>query len=157
MKILLDTMYFMPAIGVSVKGIPANAVIRLLSNGKQLAISELSLFELSAKGAKYASDGKIPQEEVLKGVRAIIHDEQVAKIPAYEEEQLEIAIELQRFMKDFIDCLIVSSALTYCDCLITEDNLVHDLRTTESYKQLITSHNSKFTIQKLSETLSKTA
>ena len=53
MKLLLDTTYLLPAIGISVKDLNEKAVLNLADKGHELLISEVSLFELSAKGAKY--------------------------------------------------------------------------------------------------------
>ncbi len=143
----------MPAIGVSVKGVPADWILRLLKKENQLAISEMSIFELSAEGAKYAATGKIPVEKVLQGMKAITSDDRILKIPAYGEHQLKIAFLLRKDLKDFIDCLIVSSALTNCEILVTEDTSILELQTVESFKQLVETHNSKFTIQRSAETL----
>jgi hypothetical protein len=57
LKLLLDTTYLLPAIGVSVGGIPERAPLELHERGHVLSISEISLFELAAKGAKYISEG----------------------------------------------------------------------------------------------------
>jgi PIN domain nuclease of toxin-antitoxin system len=153
LKILLDTTYFMPAIGISVKEIPNDAVIKLLKRGEDLAISEMSIFELAAKGAKYSSFGKIPLEKVQSGVKAVNANDRVAKLPLYEEEQLKIAISIRRFLKDFIDCLILSSALIHCETLVTEDRSVLDLRENETYKRLLTTYNSGFRVQNFAHVL----
>jgi hypothetical protein len=56
---LLDTTYLVPAIGISVKGLPKDALISLIRKGHQISISGISIFELSAKGAKHISLGKL--------------------------------------------------------------------------------------------------
>jgi hypothetical protein len=43
-----------------------------------------SVFELSAKGAKHVSLGKLSAERVVKGIRAIIFDETITKIQVHE-------------------------------------------------------------------------
>ena len=58
MKLLLDTTYLLPAIGISVKDLNEKAILNLADKGHELLISEASLFELSAKGAKYVIDGE---------------------------------------------------------------------------------------------------
>jgi PIN domain nuclease of toxin-antitoxin system len=144
----------MPAIGISVKGIPSDIIIKLLKRGEEnLAISEMSIFELSAKGAKYSSAGKIPLEKVLAGIKAVTANDRITKLPLYEEEQLKIAIQIRRSLKDFIDCLILSSALIHCDSLITEDGSISDLKENETYKHLVAAYNSGFRIQSFGEIL----
>ncbi|MBO3768874.1 MAG: hypothetical protein QXS51_06285 [Thermoproteota archaeon] len=67
MKILLDTTYLLPAIGIYFKEFPNDTLIRLRHRENQLFISEISIFELSAKGAKYVSAGKLSVERVVRG------------------------------------------------------------------------------------------
>jgi predicted nucleic acid-binding protein len=153
LKILLDTTYLMPAIGVSVRAIPADTIIKLLEKGELLAISEISIFELSAKGAKYSSAGTIPQEKVLEGIRAIVADEQVAKVPSYDAEELRIAVRLRDSLKDFIDCLILSCALLHSDVLLTEDKEISEFAKTESYKQLLSTYNKGFAVRSSAQAL----
>jgi len=58
LKLLLDTTYLLPAIGISVKNLPKNASLTLLQGGHLISISQITLFELAAKGAKYVAIGK---------------------------------------------------------------------------------------------------
>lgn len=58
MKLLLDTIYFLPAIGIAIKNLPKDVLIELMQKGHQIFVSEISVFELSAKGAKYIIEGK---------------------------------------------------------------------------------------------------
>jgi len=53
LKLLLDTTYLLPAIGILVKELPENAVIKLLEKGHEIYINEVTIFELAAKGAKH--------------------------------------------------------------------------------------------------------
>ncbi|MGB9758815.1 MAG: PIN domain-containing protein [Thermoproteota archaeon] len=145
MKVLLDTTYLLPAIGISIKGIPSEALIKLTKKEYSLCISEISIFELSAKGAKYTHEGKLPPERVSKGIRAIVNDENITKIPVYDTTVLHLAFKLKSFLNDFIDCLILSSAITHSDILVTEDSDIKSLvRNEEFYKLLnISSHKLK--------------
>jgi hypothetical protein len=56
-------------------------------------------------------------------------------------------------LSDFIDCLILASAITCCDTLVTEDNDIIKLRRNEAYKTFYTQKNQKFTIKTLTETI----
>lgn len=153
MKLLLDTTYLLPAIGISVKNIPKDAPIKLIHKGHQISISDISIFELSAKGAKHIATGKLPAERVTTGIRAIVHDGTIKMIPTYETPLLLTAFKLRNILSDFIDCLILSSALNRCDALITEDNDIQSLKKTKEFNYLLPTVNPKFKIQTLTDTL----
>jgi predicted nucleic acid-binding protein len=153
MMLLLDTSYLLPAIGISVKGLPRDALLRLIKKGYTVSISDISIFELSAKAAKYISQGTIPAERVTKGIRAIVYEEALEKIPIYETPLLHIAFKLRGVLKDFIDCLILSAALSHCDTLVTEDIHIHNIKQSKEYISLLTTHNPNFTIKTLDEML----
>jgi len=153
LKLLLDTTYFLPAIGISVKGLPKNAPIKLLHKGHQIFINDITLFELAAKGAKYAATDKIPPERIAKGIRAIAYSEKINRIPAHESTILLTAIKLRSILDDFIDCLILSSAINRCDSLITEDSDIQNIQENKTYIENLKTKNPNFKIQKLSEIL----
>lgn len=119
--------------------------------GCQIAISEITLFELSAKGAKFVSKGAISLEQLMEGIRGILHDETVEKIPAYSAEILSMAVKLRCMLTDFVDCLILSTALNHCDALVTEDMEILSLKKNKEYLELLLATNPNFKLQKLSE------
>ncbi|MEM3549871.1 MAG: hypothetical protein QXN87_07020 [Candidatus Bathyarchaeia archaeon] len=147
MKLLLDTTYFLPAIGIAVKNLPTDAPIKLIHKEHQISISNITIFELAAKGAKYVALGIIPLEKVTRGIRALIHSEAINTIEIYESTILNIAFKLRNILNDFIDCLILSSALNQCDALVTEDEDIHSIKENKNYQELIATKNSKFKIQ----------
>jgi hypothetical protein len=102
----------------------------------QLALCEITIFELSAKGAKYVSQGRLPQERVARGIEAIVHDDSVVKTSAYEGQTLTMAIKLRSMVKDFIDCLIIASAARHCDVLTTEDDEIHSLSGNRRFEEV---------------------
>ena len=111
MRLLLDTTYLLPVIGISVKGLPRDVVIELIKRGHEILISEIILFELSAKGAKYVVLGTLTMERVLRGVRALLYDDRVSRIPAHDTAVLLTAFKLRKVLSDFINCLILSSVI----------------------------------------------
>ena len=127
MKLLLDTIYLLPAIGISIKNIPKEAVITLIEKGYRVLISEVSIFELSAKGARYVVDGSLPPERICKGIKAILHDDRIEVIPLHDTSILLTAFKIRKVLSDFIDCIILSSAINRADILITEDEDLHNL------------------------------
>ena len=49
MKLLLDTTYFLPAVGISVKETPRKRVIKLIREGYEILTSEIAFFEIQLK------------------------------------------------------------------------------------------------------------
>jgi len=54
MKVLLDTTYLLPAIGIEVD-LPEDLLERLFSSNHSFIINELSLFELFGKASRFMS------------------------------------------------------------------------------------------------------
>jgi PIN domain nuclease of toxin-antitoxin system len=152
-KLLLDTTYFLPAIGISIKELPNDAPIKLIAKGHQISISDISIFELSAKGAKHITDGTLTPERVTRGIKAIIYDDTIETIPIHDNNLLLTSFKLRRILNDFIDCLILSSAINQCDALITEDNDIQNLKKNKEFNKFLTTTNTEFKIQKLTEIL----
>ncbi len=153
MRLLLDTTYLLPAIGISVKELPKDVPIKLIQKGNRISICDISIFELSAKGAKHISAGILPAERVTRGIRAIVYNEAIETIPMYESTLLLTAFKLRSMLNDFIDCLILSAAINRCDILLTEDKDIQDLKKNKEFNELRTTTNPKFKIQLLTETL----
>jgi PIN domain nuclease of toxin-antitoxin system len=70
LKLLLDNTHFLPIIGISVENLPKDAPTKLMSKKHQIFISDITIFELLAKGAKYAASGLIPTERISRGIKA---------------------------------------------------------------------------------------
>jgi len=151
MKLLLDTTYFLPAIGISIKDIPQDAVIRLIESGYEVYISEITLFELSAKGAKYVVSRMLSPERVLRGLRAIIYDNRVDRVPIYDTTILSTAFKIRSLLNDFIDCLILSSAINKANALVTEDDDILMLLRKKEFNSIIERLNSKFEIMTIKD------
>lgn len=146
MKILLDTTYLMPAIGVRVKDISPDTLSGIRGGGHQTAISEVTLLELSASGAKLVSSGALTAERVCRGVIAARRDEELEKIQYTDEDVLQTSIGLRSLLSDYLGCLILSSAINRCDVLLTEDALIHALTKDEHYTRLVREVNPEFAV-----------
>jgi len=153
LRLLLDTTYLLPAIGISVKGFPNDAPIKLIGKGHRIAISNISIFELAAQGAKYITARTLPAERVARGVRAIVYDGTIETIPMHESTILLTAFNLRSILGDFIDCLILSSAVNRCDALITEDNEIQNLERNKEFNDILAAINPRFKIQALNQSL----
>jgi len=146
LKLLLDTTYILPAIGVSVKGVPEDSAVQLIEGGHSVSISGITIFELSAVGAKQISLGNLTAERVSRGIRAIVYDGGIEMVPIHDTSVLLTAFKLRRTLSDFIDCLILSSAISRADALVTEDRHIHDLREDGEFQILLQTINPTFRI-----------
>ena len=151
MKILLDSTYLFPAINVAFEKISLESIYELVSKGHEVFISEISFFELSAKGAKYVCSGQLQPGQVTRGIEVLMRDRSIKKIPVYENKIILNAIRIRNNHRDFIDCLILSTAINNCDVLVTEDHEIHAQKENPEYCELLSEVNPKFKIQKINE------
>jgi PIN domain nuclease of toxin-antitoxin system len=151
LKLLLDTTYYLPAIGISIKDMQKDALLTLISKKHQILVSQITIFELSAKGAKYIKEGQLSPERVTRGISAIIYNDAIETIPIHDTTILQTSFKLRNMLNDFIDCLILSSAMNHSEAIITEDNEIHNLRKSAEFQNLIADLNPGFKILKLNE------
>jgi predicted nucleic acid-binding protein len=151
LKILLDTTYLLPSIGVALDDLPSDVLLKLLSNGHEITINQICLFELAAKGAKLAKAGRVKPETVIRAMSAIVHSDRLRIISPTETKVVIAAFELRKLHDDFIDCLIASTALCYCDVLLTEDREIHDLKSYREFTALSQALNPNFKMGTLSK------
>jgi len=146
LRLLVDTTYLLPLIGVKIREIPRDFLTYLMDAGHEVVVSEISLFELSAKGAKYVAQGDISSHRVLDGIRTLLYSGEIEVINVYDSTILDVALKIRSLLSDFIDCLIVSSAMNCCDILVTEDTDIHQLMEKGEYKRVQEDLNSDFMI-----------
>lgn len=127
MRVLIDTTYLLPAIGVSIRGLSRTAVRDLRSQGHTIVISNITIFELAAKGAKLAASHNLNDSKVNEGLRAIMYDPAIEQVEFTEGEVMSRALRVREEISDFIDCLIVSSAASEAEILLTEDQELQHL------------------------------
>ena len=151
MKLLLDTTYFLPAIGVSIKEMEKDALLTLMAKKHQISMSQITIFELAAKGAKYVKEGQISPERVTRGISAIIYNDAIETLPMHDTTILQTSFKLRNMLNDFIDCLILSSAVNNSEAIITEDNEIHSLKKNTDFHNLVANLNPGFKILKLTE------
>ena len=149
----MDSTYLLPVIGVQLHGIRGEAIEKLIDRGHTIIVNEISLFELSAKGAKYIRNGKLSSERVITGINAIIHDDSITKISCYEASNLRVSFILRTFLNDFVDCLIVSSGMNNSEILLSEDDDIHGLKTNQKFQELMATIDSTCKIMRLNEIL----
>jgi PIN domain nuclease of toxin-antitoxin system len=123
-RVLLDTTYLLPVAGIHLQRVQKDTLKKAKSAGHQLFISEISLFELAAKGAKLAKNRLADRERLAQALQSLVLDESLGKVKVYDEEALSLAIDLRQHHSDFVDCLILASAISTCEVLLTEDELL---------------------------------
>lgn len=151
MKLLLDTTYFLPTIGISIKEMQKDALLTIISKKHQIGMSQITIFELSAKGAKYIKENMLSPERVTRGLNAIIYNDGIDIIPMHDTTILQTAFKLRNMLNDFIDCLILSSAMNNSEAIITEDNEIQNLKKNTQFHNLVADLTPGFKILKLTE------
>jgi len=151
LKVLLDTTYLLPTAGITIKELSKDAIKKIKIKENEIAISEISIFEVSAKGAKYVLKKELSPERVTIGIRTILYNDIIEKISIYDVKIILTAFTLRSFIVDFIDCLILSTAINYCDALITEDKEIQNLKKNKKFLDLISTINPTFQIHNLNE------
>ena len=87
-------------------------------------VSEISVFELLAKGSKLVAKGVIPRERVSLAIQSLYKDESIVRVSLENADVVRYTIELRRYHSDTVDCLITASALAVADILLTEDKIL---------------------------------
>lgn len=124
MKILIDTSYFLPLIKIGVETIPNKLLIDILAKSTNTYFySNLTLFELTAKGLKLSSkENKITPQDIRIGIDTIQNDARLTELSFTNNPLvIELASHLKKMHDDTIDCLIFATAICTCDCIITMD------------------------------------
>jgi PIN domain nuclease of toxin-antitoxin system len=118
--LILDTTYLLPLAGVAVDTDLLAAIAReeVDLRFRDIAVSLVSVFELQANAAKL----NVPAESTIKAVQAISAAFRVE--PFRKPEIIEASYELRKIIPDYVDCVIVATAIGLKDDLATEDSLI---------------------------------
>ena len=137
MKILVDTTYLLPAVGVAVSGVSADVVLRVRERGHRAYASSVSVLEVAAKGGKLVARGTLGRRRLLRGLRAIAADPELEIVPFEREEILAGAIDLRAIHRDFLDCLLLATAAEVCDAFLTEDRVLLQVARGEAFRKTV--------------------
>jgi predicted nucleic acid-binding protein len=85
---------------------------------EDIGVSLISVFELQAKGAKL----NVPAKSTIRAVDAILSAFRV--VPFYEAGIIEAAQKIRKTISDYVDCIILATAVASKEDLVTEDSLV---------------------------------
>ncbi|MEM3676867.1 MAG: PIN domain-containing protein [Candidatus Bathyarchaeia archaeon] len=117
---ILDTTYLLPLARIAIDLDLLDAIAKGKTNLKleDVAVSLISIFELQAKAAKLM----VPAEFVVKAVNVMLNAFKVESF--YNPEIIKVSYELKKLIPDYIDCVVVATAITLKESLITEDSLI---------------------------------
>lgn len=107
-----------------------------------VSISMISIFELQARIAKYRMPAKLVTDAV-----DIINDT-LKVVPFYNARIIEVADALSREIKDYIDCLILATAIALKEDLATEDSRLLKIKEPVKKKYDISIFNCKEAIKR---------
>ena len=132
MKVFFDSSYFFPLIKVEVE----NSSPEILSFAHQiksleLHYSSITLFELSAKGARMIKSGKLTSNDVIEGINALIRWRDVISIDPWNGEVQRLAFYFRNDHSDYIDCLVLASSIITANMFISEDTTLRNLLKTK--------------------------
>lgn len=121
---IVDTTYLLPLARIEVETDLLAAIVdgRVDLRLSELGVSEISLFELQAKAAKLG----VPADVVSGAIDFIVRNLRV--VPFYQRDVISVSFELRRRLRDYIDCVIVATAVVSGEDLVTEDSRIHALR-----------------------------
>ena len=117
---ILDTTYLLPLSRIAVDTDLLKAVDegRTGLDMKEFGISTISLFEVQAKAAKLNVSTDFTTEAIETILVAFRAE------PFYAPKILEISKALLDPLRDYIDCIIVATAITLKEDLVTEDSRI---------------------------------
>ncbi|MCK4848863.1 MAG: hypothetical protein KAT16_07570 [Candidatus Heimdallarchaeota archaeon] len=157
MKIFFDSTYFFPMINVEIeKSSPQIVSVIHQDKSFELQYSSITLFELSAKGAKMIKSGKLTHKDVIDGINALKVWKDVKSIDPWNGEVQRLAFDFRIDHTDYIDCLIVASAVIHSDVFLSEDktlktffkeNWFHKAREINSEFEIMNANQFKATIE----------
>lgn len=122
---IIDTTYILPLARISVDkdllkaSVDGNAALNL----DDVTVSLISLFELQANAVRLT----VPAKHVAEAADTILKALKVE--PFYNPEVLEASFELRKIIPDYIDCVILATAVSLKEDLVTEDSRILAKRT----------------------------
>jgi PIN domain nuclease of toxin-antitoxin system len=85
---------------------------------EDVTVSLVSILELQAKAARL----NVPAKSTIKAIDAILSAFRVESF--HKPAIIEASYELRRLIPDYLDCVIVATAITSKEDLATEDSLI---------------------------------
>jgi len=115
-------MYLLPLVGISIKTDLLKAIVeRKIKRDidlRDIKINTISLFELQAKASKIG----VSVERVIKAINVIYSS--LKLISFHDSEIIRYSFEIRKIIPDYIDCVIVATAIVLREELVTEDRMI---------------------------------
>jgi PIN domain nuclease of toxin-antitoxin system len=122
MKFFLDSSFFFPFIQIEVPDCSQEKLLQIFTRPDLVFCrSELSIFEISAKGRNYVQNESITTQDLIDGINAIEYLPNIEVIPIYHSQIISLALFFSETHSDFIDCLLLASAVNFTDVFISLD------------------------------------
>ncbi len=119
---IIDTTYLLPLARIRIKHDLLKAIakndLKERIDFSNIKVSLISIFELQAKASKLG----IPPQHVSRAVNTIFKAFTV--VPFYRKDIIKEAHNLRKILNDYIDCIILATAITSGEDLVTEDSLI---------------------------------
>jgi predicted nucleic acid-binding protein len=120
--LIIDTTYLLPLSRIQVNtdlllAIAEDKVVDGISF-ENLATSSISIFELQAKAAKL----RVRPEYVSEAISAIGENFRIE--PYYSPGIIRTSFELRAMIPDYIDCIILATAIELKEDLVSEDSKI---------------------------------
>ncbi|MHA1984539.1 MAG: PIN domain-containing protein [Candidatus Hodarchaeales archaeon] len=145
-RFFLDSSFFFPFIKVGIEKCNQEDLLRFFSREDiRLLRSEITLFELSAKGSKLVNEGKIEITDFINGINTVNFMSKVVMVPIFYSEILSLATKFRKNHPDFIDCVILASAVYYSDIFVTLDESLRN-KFQESWRVGLDNHVQDFKV-----------
>ncbi|RLF05616.1 MAG: hypothetical protein DRJ60_05370 [Thermoprotei archaeon] len=123
---IIDTTYILPLSGIAIPCDLLKAIAERRTKVKidfsDLKLSLISIFELQAKASKLG----ISPKNVSRAIDVIFRAFNV--IPFYDSNIVEKAHELHKAIPDYIDSIILATAIHLREDLVTEDSILRSMR-----------------------------
>jgi len=123
-NLVVDSTFLLPLVGVKVVGLPENPLETMTSMGFDVKINEISLFEAVGKAireAEKAHDREMIMKRIEIGVKSLLLDIKIEKLPICQLETINTAIKLHESgLDDLPNCFIAATATWHTGLLLTE-------------------------------------
>ncbi|MCL4350850.1 MAG: PIN domain-containing protein [Candidatus Thermoplasmatota archaeon] len=121
---IIDTTYLLPLVGISVDSDLFSAMDKkaVKFNLDNTIISQISLFEIQAISAKLGISRSIVSD-ALNEIRSNFDI-----VPFEDRQIIQISFKLRKMLPNYIDCVILASAISRKTDILTEDSRIISLK-----------------------------
>jgi len=114
--LIIDTIYLLPLIGVSIEKDLLKAIVERRTR------IDIDIDELQAKAVNL----NISSQNLAKAIEII--NSSIRVIPFYNKEVIEYSYEVYKLLRDYIDSIIVATAISLREDLATEERVILSIK-----------------------------